>query len=175
MDKDKKVLYRLDELSDRKVASDYSDVRGWEVVDRDNHVIGEVDDLLVNKDTERVVYLDVEVDDSLKTGGQEANLDTPANKGTHEFINKDGENHLIIPIGVVDIDEDNKKVYTNEIGYENFRRTRMISKGTSIDRDYEKNTFRNYFPNTLDERWDDPNFYDRREFRTRTYRNPRTQ
>jgi hypothetical protein len=58
-----KNLFNLDELSGYKVAENYSDVRGWDVKDANNRTIGKVDHLLVNKTAERVVYLDVEVDD----------------------------------------------------------------------------------------------------------------
>jgi len=66
-----KNLYYLHELSDYKVASDYADVRDWEVVDADKRTIGKVDALLVNKEAERVVYLDVEVNASLIEAGHE--------------------------------------------------------------------------------------------------------
>jgi sporulation protein YlmC with PRC-barrel domain len=71
MDKKHRNLFRLHELSDYKVASHYPDVRGWKVIDADNRKIGEVDELLVNKATERVVYLDVEVDKKLIEEGHE--------------------------------------------------------------------------------------------------------
>lgn len=58
-------LYYLHELSDYKVAFDYCDVRGWEVKDAEDRTIGKVDNLLVNKQSERVVYLDVEVDEAV--------------------------------------------------------------------------------------------------------------
>lgn len=162
---DNKVLFYLDELSDFKVASDHNDIRGWEVIDSENRTIGEVDNLLVNKDTERVVYLDVEIDESLLAHDHEP-LAASASEGAHEFINKDGENHLIIPVGMVSLDEDNKKVLTNEIGYDKFVKTQRIRKGARIDRDYEMRTFKNYFPDgTLDDtRRDNKNFYNRREF-----------
>jgi len=40
-----KNLFNLDELSDYKVANDYSDVRGWQVKDANNRTIGKVDHL----------------------------------------------------------------------------------------------------------------------------------
>jgi len=49
MDKSNKNLYYLNELSDYTVDGDYSDVRGWEVKDRDERTIGKVDNLLVNE------------------------------------------------------------------------------------------------------------------------------
>lgn len=136
MTEKRKNLYYLDELSDYKVSSEDPDVRGWDVKDKDNRVIGKVDNLLVNKGREQVVYLDVEVDESII----EANHDPygkPANSEVHEFINKDGEEHIIIPVGLVDIDEDRKFVYTDRIDHQTFSETKRMEKGSHVDRDYE--------------------------------------
>tara|TARA_R110002020_G_scaffold427944_2_gene637347 strand:- start:1406 stop:2191 length:786 start_codon:yes stop_codon:yes gene_type:complete len=132
----KKNLYYLSELSDYKIVSSDSDVRGWDVRDFNNRVIGKVDNLLVNQDLEKVVYLDVEVDSTII----EANHDPygkPANMDVREFINKDGENHVIIPIGLVDLNEDQKFVYTESIDHQTFAETKRIRKGSQLDRDYE--------------------------------------
>ncbi|MDQ6845481.1 MAG: PRC-barrel domain-containing protein [Bacteroidota bacterium] len=107
-----KNLYYLHELSGYKVADDYPDVRDWEVQDANGRLVGKVDGLLVNKTAERVVYLDVEVDKSIIEEGHETYA-SPASDGVHEFLNKDGESHLIIPIGMVDLDEDKKIAYSN--------------------------------------------------------------
>ncbi len=160
-----KTLYYLDELSGYKVASDYEDVRGWEVVDPENRTIGEVDNLLVNRNTERVVYLDVEIDDKLAKQVGQAN-DRPVSEGTHSFVNEDGENHLIIPIGSVELDEDNKKVFARDIEYSKFLQAKWMRKGASINRDYEWNTLKTYYPNYESEDWEkDDRFYERRMFR----------
>lgn len=170
MDSDKKHrnLYRLDELSDYKVASDYSDVRGWKVVDADNRTIGEVDDLIVNKSTERVVYLDVEVDKKLIEEGHEV-YGTSAGAGAHEVLNKDGDNHLIIPIGSVLIDKDHKHVLSNEIQYDTFRKTNRFGKGQDINRDYEVRVFNVYYNENSNSNTstDDDTFYERSQFNRR--------
>lgn len=132
----KKHLFYLNELSDYKVASDDPDVRGWEVQDRDNRVVGKVDNLLVNKNTERVVYLDVEVDKSIIEANHEPYRDS-ANTGVHEFINKDGENHLIVPVGLVRLNTDKNFVYTDKINHRTFAETKRIKKGSNVDREYE--------------------------------------
>jgi sporulation protein YlmC with PRC-barrel domain len=163
MTEQKKTLYYLDELSDYKVASDYSDVRGWDVKDADKRKIGEVTDLLVNKNTERVVYLDVEVDKSVIDKGYET-FQASASEGVHGYLNKEGEDHLIIPIGMVDLNEDDKIVYTNKITSETFTKAKRFSKGRSIDREYEVNLYRHYTGYDKDDLTLDEEFYNRKEF-----------
>ena len=139
----KKHLYYLDELSDYKVDNHYPDVTGWNVKDRDNRVIGKVDNLLVNKNLMKVVYLDVEVDKSII----EAEYDPYRNSKdseVREFINKDGENHVIIPVGMVHIHEDQKYVHTESINYQTFAETKRFSSGDNLDREYEVNVLESY-------------------------------
>jgi len=138
-----KNLYNLDELSDYKVARDYCDVRGWDVRDDNNRTIGKVDHLLVNKIAERVVYLDVEVDEKLIEEGHNT-YQVSISDGVHEFLNKDGENHLIIPIGMVTIDEKYKVVTTSQINSSTFAKAKRFRKGDVLDFDYELKVFRHY-------------------------------
>ena len=161
-----KNLYYLHELSDYKVADEYADVRDWEVIDADKRTIGKVDGLLVSKQAERVVYLDVEVDASLIEAGHQTYA-TPANEGVHEFLNADGENHLIIPIGMVTLDEDNKKVHTNQIDYTTFAKTKRFKKGVDIEKSYELMVLPHYFPDKHfhKESGSDNHFYNRKEFK----------
>lgn len=136
MKEQKKHLYYLNELSDYKVDSHYADVRGWPVKDRDNRVIGKVDNLLVNKNLMKVVYLDVEVDKSII----DANYDpysNPRNADVREFVNKEGENHVIVPIGMVHIHEDQKYVHTESIDHQTFAETKRFKTGANVDREYE--------------------------------------
>jgi len=157
--KDKNLFY-LNELSDYKVASDDPDVRDWKVNDKDQRCIGKVDNLLVNKNTERVVYLDIEVDSSIIEANHKPYSSSAKNDGVHEFLNKDGENHLIIPIGLVTLDEDSKTVHTEKLDHQTFAETKRIKKGSEINREYELWVLQSYnrtesaFPkdNTLYER-----------------------
>lgn len=160
-----KELFYLDELSGYKVASDDCDVRGWDVKDADNRTIGRVDDLMVNKKAERVVYLDVEVNRDIIEAGHET-FAAPASEGVHEFLNKDGDNHLIIPIGMVKLDQENKTVVSQEIKYNTFSKAGRFSKGTVINREYEIRLMRNYIPATIVDTPSDisDNFYDGKEF-----------
>lgn len=136
MTDDKKNLYYLDDLSDYKVSSDDPDVRGWDVKDSDNRVIGKVDNLLVNKERERVVYLDVQVDQTILDANHDP-YGKPASADVHEFINREGENHIIIPVGLVSLNEDQKFVYTDRIDHQTFAETKRKERRAPIDRDYE--------------------------------------
>lgn len=132
----KKHLYYLNELSDYKVDSHYADVRGWPVKDRDNRVIGKVDNLLVNKNLMKVVYLDVEVDKSIIAANYDP-YSNSVNTDVREFVNKEGENHVIVPIGMVHIHEDQKYVHTESIDHKTFAETKRFKTGANVDRDYE--------------------------------------
>jgi len=159
-----KNLFNLDELSDYKVAKDYCDVRGWEVKDANNRTIGKVEHLLVNKFAERVVYLDVEVDKTLIEEGHNT-YQTRVSDGVHEFLNKEGENHLIIPIGMAFIDEENKLVTTNQIDSSTFAKTKRFRRGDVIDFSYELDVVRHYKGDgTLQNSNVIEGFYNREEF-----------
>jgi len=160
-----KNLHYLHDLSDYKVADDYADVRDWDVIDAAKRIIGKVDGLLVSKEADRVVYLDVEVDASLIEAGHDTYA-TPATNGVHEFLNKEGENHLIIPIGMVTLDKNNKKVYTNQIDYSTFAKTKRFEKGVDVERSYELIILPHYIPADIfeNEKSNDNRLYNRKEF-----------
>jgi hypothetical protein len=165
-----KNLFNLDELSGYKVADDYSDVRGWDVKDANNRTIGKVDHLLVNKIAERVVYLDVEVDESLIEEGYNT-YQNRVSDGVHEFLNKDGENHLIIPIGMAIIDERNKLVNTDQIYSSTFAKAKRFRKGDVIDFGYELNVIRHFRgDNTIHTSNKIDGFYNREEFNNTFHR-----
>lgn len=170
MENANKNLFNLDELPGYKVAENYSDVRGWDVKDANNRTIGKVDHLLVNKTAERVVYLDVEVDESLIEEGYNA-YQTPTSEGVHGFLNKEGDNHLIIPIGMAALDEKNKLVNTNQIDRSTFARAKRFKKGDNIDFPYELNSVRHYRgDNTIQSSNTVDGFYDREEFNNAFHR-----
>ncbi|MBF4494245.1 PRC-barrel domain-containing protein [Flavobacterium sp. MR2016-29] len=167
MEKKDRNLYRLDELSGYKVASNYSDVTGWKIVDADNRTIGKIDNLWVNKDMQRVVYLDVNVDKGLIEDSKNEVHDAIANDNGNEFVYKDGDSHIIIPIGSVSINKDTKIVMANNIGYNTFRKTSRYNRDHNFDRNYERKTLRSYYPESesrLESESDDDTFYNRREF-----------
>lgn len=167
---DKKHLYYLNELSDYKVASDDPDVRGWKVKDADDRVIGTVDNLLVSKDRKKVVYLDVEVDKSIIDANHEP-FGKPASGEVHEFINKEGENHLIIPIGLASLNTDKKYVYTDKVTYQTFAETKRKSREGNVDRAYEESVMRSYSRDREERQArEGDEFYNREEFDETNFR-----
>lgn len=165
-DNENKTLFYLHELSDYKVADEYPDVRDWEVKDANSRTVGKVEGLLVNKNAERVVYLDVEVDEDVIKAGHET-FAAKASEGMHEFKNEDGEDHLIIPIGMVDLDTENKVVLAPEINYDTFAKTSRFRKGNNLSRDYEIIVFNSYIPDSSDKKpfREENDFYNRKEFK----------
>lgn len=165
-----KNLYNLEDLTDYEIAKNYSDIRGWDVKDANNRTIGKVDHLLVNKAEKRVVYLDVEVDESIIDAGFDT-YQTPVSEGVHEFLNREGENHLIIPIGMSSIDENHKLVTTQEIDSSTFAKAKRFSKGDVIDFVYELDIIRHYRgDNTIHSKNNVDGFYDRDEFKHTFYK-----
>lgn len=149
-----KELYYLNELSDYKVDSGYSDISGWNVKDAALRTIGTVNNLLVNIKTERVVYIDVEVDNSIIDAKHDP-YGRPAATEIREFINEKGENHIIIPIGLIDINSAEKYVFVELIDHQTFAETKRIRRDTPIDRDYENAVLdsykRKYEPTDVDQ------------------------
>jgi hypothetical protein len=92
---------------------------------------------------EKVVYLDVEVDESIIDANHDPYA-TPTLGGIREFVNKNGENHIIVPIGMVTIDDKQKYVFTDSIDYLTFAGTKRMTPGANINRDYEKMVLNSY-------------------------------
>jgi len=138
-----KHLVHLSQLKDYKVDHHDHDIRGWKLLDRNKRTIGKVDNLLVNQDLGKVVYVDVQVEQGIidknhdpYSGSQQTEF--------KEFINKEGENHIIIPIGLIDINAEEKYVYTEGIDYQTFAETKRYRSGSDISRNYEHHVLGSY-------------------------------
>ncbi|HKI06401.1 MAG TPA: DUF2382 domain-containing protein [Thermoanaerobaculia bacterium] len=79
-------LVPMSGLNDYKVADGNPDVRGWDVIARDGKKVGEVEDLLVDPSAERVRYLVVNLDSSLRSGGR-------------------GTGYVLVPVGNARLDD----------------------------------------------------------------------
>lgn len=144
----------MNELSDYKISDGYPDVRGWDVKDFNNRVIGKVDNLLVNLEAERVVYLDVEVDKTIIDAKHDP-YGRPSHLEVREFVNKDGENHIIVPIGLVDLNTDSNYVYTDILDHQTFAETKRYRKGDNVERAYENQVLDSYERRARSKRNDD--------------------
>ena len=140
--KNKNLIY-LSELKDYKVAGGYPDIRGWVVRDADKRVVGKVDNLLINKNLDRVVYVDVEVDQTIIDSRHDP-YGKPADPEIKEFVNKDGQNHIIVPIGLLELEEEEKYIYTSRITHQTFAETKRIERGADLDRHYEESVLSSY-------------------------------
>lgn len=140
--KNKNLVY-LSELKDYKVASGYPDIRGWVVRDADKRVVGKVDNLLINKSLDRVVYVDVEVDQTIIDSRHDP-YGKPADPEIKEFVNQDGQNHIIVPIGLLELEEDEKYIFTSRITHQTFAETKRIERGADLDRHYEETVLSSY-------------------------------
>ncbi len=136
-------LYFLSELSDFKVSDEDKDVRGWIVKDANKNTIGTVDNLLVSKANNRVVYLDVEVEKSILEENNSPYSNTTGD-AEGDLRNEEDENHVIIPIGMAHLDSNEEIVRTPKINRDIFARTKRRKKGSTIDRSYETNVLESY-------------------------------
>lgn len=168
MNNEQKNLFYLHDLTSYKVASGYPDVRGWKVKDAEGNTVGKVEGLLVNKATERVVYLDVEIDEGI-IGEEQRIYASAAKQGVHGFLNEEGENHLIIPIGLSDLDEEKEEVNCRKINGDTFRAAKRHKKDAPIERDYEMQVFAIYTGSEPEKgaMKADDRFYDREPFANR--------
>ena len=115
---DSKDMEYLKELTEYKIAAEYSDIRGWEVADAENRTIGKVSDLLVNKQDERAVYMDILVGENVLEWDRNA-LES---EGVQAFV-RDNHDHLIVPLGMAELDEQRRKITTRQIKYRSFVRS----------------------------------------------------
>lgn len=167
-----KNIFYLHELSDYKVAEDYPDIREWKVEDSMGRVIGEVENLIVNKSAERVVYVDVELNDDFMKNESQFTKVTSSHTESHTFVNKEGENHVIIPVGLVDVDEDKKCVRTSQIETRLIAKARRKGKNAHIDSQYELDSI-NHYRKDREHKTDlhvNEDFYKRPEFQSSVFR-----
>ncbi|WP_222536906.1 PRC-barrel domain-containing protein [Pedobacter polysacchareus] len=89
----------LEELSasDFEVADKQPDINGWEILDSQGNELGEVEDLIFDSNARKVRYIVARLD-------------------LEELENEGPDDHLVlIPIGVVDLDEDEEEVILPEV------------------------------------------------------------
>lgn len=111
------TLQRLEDLDGYKVAEGYDNVTGWKVVANNELPIGRVRGLIASKEVERVLYLDIEVEKSMRN-------------------NNDSHLYILIPIGLARINHDAEIINVDAIDAEAFVSYPRYD-GSSIHVDYE--------------------------------------
>lgn len=110
------ALIRLEEMEGYAVSDKDPDVRGWKVISKNGREVGTIDELIVDQDAMKVRYLDIDLND--------------------DFLESGRDRHLLLPIGVAEIDENDDLVFIPGID------RALVSKipafdGNNLTRDYE--------------------------------------
>ena len=115
--------------SDFEVAEGYPNIRGWDVVSRDGQKLGKVDDLVVSTSQMRVLYIDVDVDRSLRSSLQNAVTTTEGAEVER--------GHALVPIGTADLDDANDRVMVSSLTGADLGAYPRYSREQGITSDYE--------------------------------------
>lgn len=88
-------LARLDELDDFEIADGEPDIRGWTVKTADGQEVGEVANLIADPAAREVRYIEVKV--------------------KHELLGTKADEHVLMPIGIVRLNDDDDVVTVNRL------------------------------------------------------------
>ncbi|WP_156109041.1 PRC-barrel domain-containing protein [Hymenobacter sp. APR13] len=134
-------LRRLRDLTEYEVADGNPDVRGWAVRGGDGRQFGTVAELIVEEQTLKVRYLDVELDAALRINEQ--------------------ERHILVPIGVAALDEDGDNLFVPSLTLDSVLEYPPYQE-FQISREYEQamlRALRLQLPeNTADTFYEQPSF-----------------
>lgn len=137
-------LIRLKDMKGYKVAKGDSDVRGWNVLGSNNDKIGKVKELIIDPELMKVRYLDIKVIDDL-------------------IIDNSDERHLLIPIGVAVLDEDDDNVLLPTLDSNMVAKLPQVT-GDSVTRDYEHTLLTALSSDFNPELYSNERFYDHSNF-----------
>lgn len=138
--KENRRLVYLDDLKEYKMAKGDPDVWGWNLHDASGDNIGVVSGLIVDPANERVVYLDVDIREDIISPDHDP-FDARHFDGIHEFQDKKGDIHMIVPVGVAHVDHVNKKVVADGIdqgALRNYPSYRYYEKMFQLHPEYER-------------------------------------
>lgn len=144
---DHKRLSFLENLEKYKVADDDPDVRGWELVDKNKTRLGKVEAFLADVDQKRVRYLVVEPDEKILSDENETYQES-SGEGSHAYRDRKGDVHMVVPIGMARIDEENDKVIADRIDQKTFMGSPKYSKSEGLTADREKE-IREYYQDPI--------------------------
>lgn len=93
------------------VHHDDPDIREWDIHTPEGAEIGEVENLIFDPVTKKVRYAVVELEDDLYEN-KDRTWREKFNNGLNDFFGNDDDKHILIPIGLIRVDRDKKRVYT---------------------------------------------------------------
>lgn len=121
-----KNLAFVDNLDDYKVHHDDTDIRGFTVKLTTGESIGEVEGLLADVNAKLVRYAEIEIDDEFIS----------KNTGTYT----DDDRNVLLPIGLVTVDNDERSVTLNGIGFEHMVGYPRFNRSNGYTTTYELDT-----------------------------------
>lgn len=130
------------------------DVSGWPVVDKNGEKLGKVECLLADDAQNKERYIDVNPESELLASDQKVYSET--SDSSHQYRDRDGDVHMVLPIGMAHIDEQNHKVVADRVEREQFTQSPMISKKDEVTAGYEGEVQRYY---SASEKADSANMY----------------
>ena len=102
----------LDELDNWKVHSEDCDIRGWHLYAGTGEKIGTVESLIADTEAKEVRYIEVQLDSTInKYRDLKYRQGISPSYQTH--FGKDDDQYVLLPIGLINIDEDDKKTYAS--------------------------------------------------------------
>jgi sporulation protein YlmC with PRC-barrel domain len=108
-------LYKMSELKGFEISPNNPDVRGWTLIGLDGERIGEVDDLIVDTEAQKVRYLAVEVDKDVARGK---------------------DHHILVPIGAARLHKNDDNVLVEGLSRHTVATYPMFD-GLTITPEYE--------------------------------------
>ena len=125
-------LYRLENLDDWKVHHDDTDIRKYTAKTSDGKTIGEVENLLVDTEAKKVRYVEVELEKDLPMIQKEA---------IGSYTERDGDRIVIVPVGLVQINKDQKSIDVTGLTRDHFRTYPRYTGRTHFGPDYERKVY----------------------------------
>ena len=118
-------LQFVDDLDDYKVHHDDIDIRDYDVKTVTGETIGEVEGLLADVAAKRVRYVEIEIDDDVIS--------------RHTGTYTDDDRHILVPVGLVNINADDKSVslygitFDQMLGYPLYNRNNGYTVSYELD------------------------------------------
>ena len=136
-------LVALSELEAYEVDARDPDVRGWDVIGTDGVKVGEVDELIVDRQIKKVRYLVVVLEPEISAGAEERSV--------------------LLPVGLAALDEEDESVLMRHIDAGTLGAC-PIYRGGRITRDFENALLRCLEPGFRRDLAPEERFYERSSF-----------